>query len=242
MDQLTRLRKVEQLSSIIRRMKGFFLPGEKEAFARTSELARLGEDALDLLVKILSGAHNGLADVESYTNRISALEKEGDRITQSIEEKLGRGSISASLSNEFERLVDSVDSILDRAHSLSRQLRRVTKRPLRQAKEIDALIRKDQVRLIEIGRQQLHVLRGLLEIAGSDRTRALEMAREIERLEEQGDDVKDAMLDEIYGSWEKLDYASFHNYIQTTIEADDILDLCEDASGLVIAVTKALGA
>jgi uncharacterized protein Yka (UPF0111/DUF47 family) len=68
------------------------------------------------------------------------------------------------------------------------------------------------------------------------------MAREIERLEEQGDDVKDAMLDEIYGSWEKLDYASFHNYIQTTIEADDILDLCEDASGLVIAVTKALGA
>jgi len=108
-------------------VKGFFLPGEKEAFARTSELARLGEDALDLLVKILSGAHNGLADVESYTNRISALEKEGDRITQSIEEKLGKGSISASLSNEFERLVDSVDSILDRAHSLSRQLRRVTK-------------------------------------------------------------------------------------------------------------------
>ncbi len=50
------------------------------------------------------------------------------------------------------------------------------------------------------------------------------------------------MLDEIYGSWEKLDFAAFNNYIQTTIEADDILDLCEDASDLVIAVTKALGA
>jgi len=54
--------------------------------------------------------------------------------------------------------------------------------------------------------------------------------------------VKDAMLDELYGSWEKLDYASFHNYLETTIEADDILDLCEDASDLVIAVMKALGA
>lgn len=230
------------MNSLIRRVRGFFLPGEKEAFARISELARLGEESLDLLTKILSGTHNGLADVESYTAKISALEKEGDRITQSIEERLGRGSISASLTNDFERLVDSVDSILDRAHSLSRQLRRVTKRPLRQAKEFDALIRKEQVRLIEIGRQQLHTLRQLLEVAGSDRVKALEMAREIEKLEEQGDDVKDAMLDEIYGSWEKLDYASFHNYIQTTIEADDILDLCEDASDLVIAVTKALGA
>ena len=181
----------------MRRVKRFFLPGEKEAFARIEELARLGEEALELLVKILSGTRNGLADVENYTDKISALEKEGDSITQSIEERLGKGTISASLANDFERLVDSVDSVLDRAHSLSRQLRRVTKRPLREAKEFDATIRKDQVRLIEIGRLQLQLLRNLLDIAGSDRVKALEMAREIERLEEQGDDVKDSMLDQI---------------------------------------------
>ncbi len=230
------------MSSLIRQLRSFFLPGEKEAFARISELAGLGEEALDLLVKILSGTRNGLAEVEEYTNKISALEKEGDRITQSVEESLGRGSISASLGADFERLVESVDSILDRAHSLSRQLRRVTKRPLRQAKEIDTSIRKDQVRLVEIGRHQLKILRELLDVSGTNRTKALEMAKEIEKLEEQGDDVKDAMLDEIYGSTEQLDYASFHSYIQTTIEADDILDLCEDASDLVIAVMKALGA
>ena len=231
-----------RLSSVLRRVRRFFLPGEKEAFVRIGELAGLGEQALELLVKILSDTRSGLADVEDFTDRISALEKEGDRLTQSMEESLGRGSISASLSNDFERLVDSVDSVLDRAHSLSRQLRRVTKRPLREAKEFDTALRKDQVRLIEIGRQQLQILRKLLDIAGSDKVKALEMAREIERLEEQGDDIKDGMLDEIYGSWEKLDYASFHNYIQTTIEADDILDLCEDASDVVIAVMKALGA
>src|SRR5207253_4568938 len=70
-------------------------------------------------------------------------------------------------------------------------------------------------------RSQLRAFRKLLTIAGTDRTQAIELAREIERLEEQGDDVKDAMLDELYGSWEKLDYASFHNYLETTIEADD---------------------
>jgi len=230
------------LSRVVRRVIGFFQPGEKEAFGRISQLAVLGEDALALLVKILSRTDNNLAMVEADTSRISELEKEGDKITQSIEEEIGRGSISASLANDFGRLVDCVDSVLDRAHAVSRQLRRMTKGPVRKSREFDASFRKEQVRLVEIGRQELRILRELLATAGSDRTKAMAMAREIEELEEKGDDVKDAMLDEIYGSWEKLDFAAFNNYIQTTIEADDILDLCEDASDLVIAVTKALGA
>jgi uncharacterized protein Yka (UPF0111/DUF47 family) len=230
------------MSQMIRRVKGFFQLGERDALARIDELAGLGEESLHLLVKILSNSPNGLSDVETRTDRISLLEKQGDKIVQSLEETFGKGSISAILMREFERLADAVDSVLDRAHALSRQIRRVTKRPLRQAKEFDAVIRKDQVRLIETGLVQLQYLRKLFSIAGSDMKQSLELAREIERLEEQGDDVKDNMLDEIYGSWEILDYASFHNYIETTLEADDILDRCEDASDLVIAIVKGLGA
>ncbi len=230
------------MSQVVRRVKKFFLPGEKEAFSRIEELARLGGESLDLIIKILSASKDDLAEVESLTARISALEKEGDKITQSVEESVGRGSITASLSNDFGRLVDCVDSILDRAHSFSRQQQRVARWPLREPIEVDASLRKEQVRLIQIGQLQVQLLRKLLGSAGSDRAVAISLAREIENLEEQGDDVKDGMMDQIYGSWERLDFASFNNYIQTTIEADDILDLCEDASDLVIAVMKALGA
>jgi uncharacterized protein Yka (UPF0111/DUF47 family) len=236
------------LSDLVKRVKGFFVPGEKDAFARIQELASLGEESLNLLVKILSTPSNGnghgtgLQEIERCTERINLLEKEGDKITQSLEEMLGRGSITASIDYDFGRLADNVDSILDRAHGLSRQLRRVTRRPLREAKEFDSAIRVELISLIEIGLTQLKTFRELLNVAGRDRTRGIDLAREIERMEEQGDDVKDAMLDEIYGSWEKLDFASFHNYLVTTTEADDILDLCEDASDLVIAIMKALGA
>jgi uncharacterized protein Yka (UPF0111/DUF47 family) len=230
------------LSELIRRVKGFFVPGEKDAFMRIQELAGHAEEALQLMVKILSSPGNGLKDIESYTERINVLEKEGDKITQSFEEMLGRGSMTASLDYDFGRLADNVDSILDRAHGLSRQIRRVTRRPLREAKEFDSDIRKEQISLIEIGLAQLRLFRKLLSVAGSDRDEAVNLAHQIESLEEQGDDVKDSMIDEIYGSWEKLDFASFHNYLETTIEADDILDLCEDASDLVMAITKALGA
>ncbi|HZY47180.1 MAG TPA: DUF47 family protein [Candidatus Bathyarchaeia archaeon] len=230
------------MNQVIRRVKGFFQLGERDALSQIDELAGLGEKSLHLMIKILTNSPNGLSDIETCTNEISSLEKKGDKIVQSLEETFGKGSISAILMREFERLADSVDSVLDRAHALSRQIRRVTKRPLREAKEFDAIIRKDQVRLIEIGLVQLQDLRKLFSIAGSDMQQSLELAKQIERLEEQGDDVKDNMLDEIYGSWEVLDYASFHNYIETTIEADDILDRCEDASDLVIAILKGLGA
>jgi uncharacterized protein Yka (UPF0111/DUF47 family) len=233
---------VTNLSELLRRVKGFFVPGEKDAFMRIQDLAGLAEEALQLMVKILSSPSNGLKDIESYTERINVLEKEGDKITQSFEEMLGRGSMTASLDYDFGRLADNVDSILDRAHGLSRQIRRVTRRPLREAKEFDSDIRKEQISLIEIGLAQLRMFRKLLSVAGSDRDKAVELAHQIEALEEQGDDVKDSMMDEIYGSWEKLDFASFHNYLETTIEADDILDLCEDASDIVMAITKALGA
>src|SRR3989440_9844008 len=197
------------MNQVIRRVKGFFQLGERDAFTRIDELARLGEESLHLLIKILTNSPNGLADIETSTNRISLPEKQGDTIVQSLEEMFRKGSISAILMREFERLADSVDSVLDRAHALSRQIRRVTKRPLREAKEFDAIIRKDQVRLIEIGLVQLQGLRKLFSDAGSNMKESLELAKRIERLEEQGDDVKDNMLDEIYGSWEVLDYASF---------------------------------
>jgi len=236
------------LSDLVKRVKGFFVPGEKDAFARILEIVDLGEEALHLLVKILSTRTNGdanetnLQTINDCTEKINTLEKDGDKITQSIEEMLGRGSITASIDYDFGRLADNVDSILDRAHGLSRQLRRVARHPLQEAKEFDSAIRLELISLIEIGLTQLRLFKQLLQIAGTDRTRGISLAREIERLEEQGDDVKDKMLDEIYGSWNILDFASFHNYLVTTTEADDILDLCEDASDLVIAIMKALGA
>jgi uncharacterized protein Yka (UPF0111/DUF47 family) len=229
------------LNGIVGRVKGFFIPGEKNAFQRVQELATLAEESLQILGKLLSSTHNGREDVEKWVERITVLEREGDQITQSFEEMLGKGAISASLLTEFDRLIDDVDSVLDRAHSLSRQLRRVVRRPLRDAKEFDAIIRKGQEELVQIGLVQLCTFKQLLDIVGTDRTKATDLAKEIERLEEKGDDVKDGMLDEIYGSWEILDYAQFHNYLETTIEADDILDLCEDASDVVMIVMKALG-
>src|SRR6266567_2064492 len=92
------------MNQVIRRVKGFFQLGERDAFTRIDELASLGEESLHLLIKILTNSPNGLSDIETCTNRISLLEKQGDKIVQSLEEMFGKGSISAILLRDFPTL------------------------------------------------------------------------------------------------------------------------------------------
>src|SRR3989449_10359516 len=78
----------------------------------------------------------------------------GDKIAQSFEEMLGRGSITASIEYDFGRLADNVDSILDRAHGLSRQLRRVRRRPRGGAEGFGKKKPQERIPLIPIGLNQ----------------------------------------------------------------------------------------
>src|SRR5439155_9864147 len=121
----------------------------------------------------------------------------GDTITQSFEELLGRGSITASIEYDFGRLADNVDSVLDRAHALSRQLRRVTRRPLREAKEFDTANRKEMIHLVQIGLTQLRAFRKLLTIAGTDRNQRMDLEEELKQLEGEGEEGKNEMLERL---------------------------------------------
>src|SRR3989442_12893575 len=110
------------MNQMIRRVKDFFQLGERDAFTRVDELASLGEESLHLLIKILTGSPNGLSDIETCPNRISLLEKQGDKIVQLLEEMFGKGSISWILLREFERLAASVGGVSDRPEPLSRRI------------------------------------------------------------------------------------------------------------------------
>jgi len=76
---------------------------------------------------------------------------------------------------------------------------------------------------------------------GGNLAEASTVAKQIEDIEEQADDVKDDILDEVYRQAKDLEHWTFHHLIQVTVEADDMLDNCEDASDLVVAILTSLG-
>ena len=66
------------------------------------------------------------------------------------------------------------------------------------------------------------------------------MRKEIESIEEQGDDIKDQGFDRLYSITPKLHYLEFHHYQELLHKCDDILDSCEDFSDLIVSVVTAI--
>jgi hypothetical protein len=77
-------------------------------------------------------------------------------------------------------------------------------------------------------------------LSSSNVTEILELRKEIEALEEQGDDIKDAGFDRLYSIAPKLQYIQFYHYSELLHKCDDILDSCEDFSDLIVSVVTSI--
>lgn len=226
---------------MFRKVKEFFIPGEKKLFDEIDKSLSLSGTAVSLLVKALSQNSKGYDVIQEYNREISRLEQEGDEITRKLEEAISEGNISAPLIGDFKRLVETVDSILDRTHALSRDILRNTRYYSSSKNEIHSYIYSRLQELLIIGINAIKMLRELIEVSAVDPKKGKKIAAQIEELEEKGDDTKDEMRDEIYSSAPKIDFWIFYHLIVTTIQSDDILDLCEDASDLISTILTTIG-
>ncbi len=67
------------------------------------------------------------------------------------------------------------------------------------------------------------------------------LRKEIEALEEQGDDIKDTGFDKLYQAASQLHFLQFYHYSEMLHKCDDILDNAEDLSDVIVsAVTSIL--
>ena len=77
-------------------------------------------------------------------------------------------------------------------------------------------------------------------LSSSNVTEILQLRKEIEVLEEQGDDIKDQGFDRLYGIAPKLHYLQFYHYSELLHKCDDILDSCEDFADLIVSVVTSI--
>jgi uncharacterized protein Yka (UPF0111/DUF47 family) len=77
-------------------------------------------------------------------------------------------------------------------------------------------------------------------LSSSNITEILELRKEIEALEEQGDDVKDSGFDRLYALTSNMHYLQFYHYSELLHKCDDILDSCEDFSDLIVSVVTSI--
>ena len=77
-------------------------------------------------------------------------------------------------------------------------------------------------------------------LLASDMSEILQLRREIEELEGQGDEIKDKGFDVLYHEAPHIHYLQFYHYSELLHKFDDILDGCEDLSDLVLSVITSI--
>ena len=219
------------------RIKNFLAIGEKETFAEILEIIRLAKKANASLSKMLEKPDRETLEIENEDVRL--LEKKADEITFKIKGNIENGAISSNILDNLLACVDAADGIVDNCYYVSRELNRMAGLRLDGSRSehtvgLDASLTK----MLELAADALTMLETSLTSDGLEKI--LELRTDVQRIEEEGDNIKDAGFDKLYAIAPLVHYLQFMHFSELLHKFDDILDACEDISDLIVTITTSI--
>jgi len=210
----------------------FLVAGEEGVFERLKALADMARKETPLAIRLFQ---ERLSDVNMLEG-MKALEKQSDELTFKLSEDIMNGAINPAVLRDLLHVTDLMDTVFDDYYFLAREVNRtvVTKVELPMLTEMT----KKFVAQVNLADKQLETLGRLLEANAMDEVKS--RRAEIERLEEEGDDLKDSGFDVMYENHKLFDYFSFQHYTEVLRKLDDIQDGVEDMSDLILAIANTI--
>ena len=210
----------------------FLVAGEEGVFERLKALSDMARKETPLAIKLFQ---ERLSDV-NVLEGMRVLERESDEITFKLSEDIMNGAINPAVLRDLLHLTDQMDTIFDDYYFLAREVNRtvVAKIELPMLDKMTGTF----VSQVNLADKQLVALGKLLEAKTMDQVKS--QRREIEGLEEEGDDLKDAGFDAMYENYKLFDYFSFQHYTEVLRKLDDIQDDMEDMSDLILAIANTI--
>ena len=129
-----------------------------------------------------------------------------------------------------------MDGIFDDYYFIAREVNRTVTSGV-ELPMIDEMT-KIFVGMVNLADKQIEILGKLLEAKSMDEVNA--HRSEIEKLEEEGDELKDSGFDDMYENRKLFDYFSFQHYTEVLRKLDHIEDQVEDISDLILAIVNTI--
>ena len=223
---------------VLRNIKRGLVIGEKNVFHELSEILDLAGEANVIMTQMLLERYDGKPLTEAM-QAIRLLEKKSDDTAFKVSEDITSGAVSPNVLDDLLESVQLADTILDTYYNLSRELNRMAKAKF-PGEEVN--YKTDWAPIFEkmlslAGKAIIEVKR---LFATSSLTEMIEIRKQIEALEEQGDDVKDAGFDKLYANATEMHYLQFFHYSELLHKLDDILDACEDLSDTIVSIVNSI--
>jgi uncharacterized protein Yka (UPF0111/DUF47 family) len=210
----------------------FLVAGEKGVFERLKALADRAREETPLAIKLFQ---ERLAD-SNVVDGMRALETQSDDLTFKLSEDIMNGAINPAVLRDLLHVTDLMDSVFDDYYFIAREVNRtvISRVELPMLDKMTTTF----VAQVNLADKQLETLGRLLEAKGMDEVRSCR--NEIEKLEENGDELKDSGFDAMYENHQLFDYFSFQHYTEVLRRLDDIQDGVEDMSDLILAIANTI--
>lgn len=212
--------------------------GERDIFAELVQMITLAIEA-NSLVKSMFRMDYEEKTLAEIMHLVRGLEKKSDEVAFNIGEKITSGAVSPNVLDSLLECVHVADDMVDTYYYLSRELYRMSK-----AKSANYEIHQETTwtsvyeSLLSLAEKSLLKLEKTLSTANM--SEILELRKQIEAIEEQGDDIKDAGFDKLYSVGPELHYLQFNHYSELLHKCDDVLDSCEDFSDLIVSIVTSI--
>ena len=221
----------------LKNLKGILVVGERNIFIQLNQIFSIATEANTILTNMFKTGYKE-KELTIAMHAMQVLEKKSDAIAFKISEDVTGGAISPNIIDNLLRCVQIADDIIDTYYYVSRELNRMARAYLAGFQEHQGDWDSVYENMLSLAEKSILNLKEALSSA--DISKILQMRKEIEVIEQQGDDIKDQGFDRLYKIAPKLHFLEFYHYQELLHKCDDILDSCEDFSDLIVSVVTSI--
>jgi len=208
----------------VQRLKKIFSTGLEDIREKIGNHIALSQESLLILQGLLVNKSLDRSAVDEAVRKATALEREGDEIVRDLMDKVAQGAVVPTITNVVMVMLDNVDNVLDMIYFAIKEVKRG--HHLWTSEQIYAIVSAEVKEMLDLSKTMLEYLQNMLNARDVDDIRRY--ARLIGSLEEEIDEIKENILDKIYGL--ELSAVAFNHLVSLVYTADKIADNIQDAA------------
>jgi predicted phosphate transport protein (TIGR00153 family) len=208
----------------VQRLKKIFSTGLEDIREKIGDHIALSQESLLILQGLIVNKSLDRSTVDEAVRKATALEREGDEIVRDLMDKVAQGAVVPTITNVVMVMLDNVDNVLDMIYFAIKEVKRG--HHLWTNEQVYAVVSAEVKEMLDLSKTMLEYLQNMLNARDVDDTRRY--ARLISSLEEEIDEIKENILDRIYGL--ELSAVAFNHLVSLVYTADKIADNIQDAA------------
>jgi predicted phosphate transport protein (TIGR00153 family) len=208
----------------VQRLKKIFSTGLEDIREKIGDHIALSQESLLILQGLILDKSLDRSAVDEAVRKATALEREGDEIVRDLMDKVAQGAVVPTITNVVMVMLDNVDNVLDMIYFAIKEVKRG--HHLWTSEQVYAVVSAEVKEMLDLSKTMLEYLQNMLNARDVDDIRRY--ARLISSLEEEIDEIKENILDRIYGL--ELSAVAFNHLVSLVYTADKIADNIQDAA------------